>query len=252
MDSLTGIEQVMADGDPTARESAYVRWRERREGLRPFREVDELVSFCRNPDGGPPEVKDGALAALCLEAAGGDREASLLLLWLLLPALLLLRASLARWGALDPEELDAEMLAGVWETATEMTPDTGDVAARLVNAARRRATRAMRDAIEWSRRARPLPPEVAEPTAEETEETPLPEPTRIVAQAVRDGAISSEEADLLLTARGTLRELGARLGITYPAARRRRVRARKRLLAWVRETSRIPPAGHLPKASRDN
>jgi hypothetical protein len=53
----------------------------------------------------------------CVEGAGGDEDAAVLIAWLMLPSLLLVRRSLAARSTLDTDELDAELLAGLWEAA---------------------------------------------------------------------------------------------------------------------------------------
>src|SRR6266508_4352529 len=113
-----------------ALDSALRRWQIRPQELSSFANAEALIGFLRDPDTEPREAKDQVLAALCMEAAGGDQSAGSLLLWLMLPGLLRVRRSLAAWKALGSEDLDAELLTGVWEAATAIGSATPNVAAR--------------------------------------------------------------------------------------------------------------------------
>lgn len=232
-------EQASALRGSVALNEALRRWKARREELRSFGDAEGLIGFLRDSEAGGETLKDAALAAVSIEAAHGDKLAGTLLLWLILPGLARVRRRLGAWEALPPEDLDAELVAGVWEAATRIRPDTSRVAARLVNRARWRALAAMRRAIDWGNNSEPLP--------SEPEDLPPPSgPTpilsdRLLAAAVADGVISEDEAELLSSSRRTSREIRARMGITAYAAQNRRRRAKKRLLTWLVETSRLPP-----------
>jgi hypothetical protein len=227
---------------------AFRRWRERRRGLGRFASPDELLAACRDPSGSSWEAKDAALAAVCAEAAAGDEDAASLLLWLLLPGLLREHARIAGPGILPHDELDAELLAGIWEGATQVEPGARHVARTLLNRARWAALEAVQDALDWTRRAEPLPPELDE------DQGPWAmgaEPEQVLVGAVRDGALSSQEAELVMASRRTVREISIRLGITLPAAQKRRHRARERLHAWLAGRSRRPPANLPRRPSRE-
>jgi hypothetical protein len=221
-----------------ALDAALRRWRSRREELLSFDDAEALIDFLRDPDVEPRRVKDPVLAALCMEATRGDQSAATLLLWLMLPGLLRVRRRVAAWNALGREDLDAELLAGVWEAATAIGPTTASVAARLVNRARGRALAAIRQAADWTGRSEPLSTDMAEPPGPETGPDGLED---VLTVAVRAGVISAGEAELFRASHGTIGEVRGRLGVTAYGAQNRRRRAKRRLLAWLAESSPIPP-----------
>jgi hypothetical protein len=240
-EELTGLR---GSGALTA---ALLIWSGKREELRSFRDAEALIAFLRDPKSGPRRRKDAALASVCLVAASGEQRAATLLIWLVLPGLLRVRHTLAGRGVLSPQDLDAELVTGVWEAATRVRARTHDVSARLVNGARWRAIGAIREAIVWAKRSEPLGGEVAD----------LPEPAvpagrlpDILAEAVREGVISGAEAELLIASRDTIRDVGSRLGVTLCAAQNRRLRAKRRLIAWLTESSRIAPRFLAPSPLR--
>jgi len=220
-----------------ALDSALRRWQIRRQELSSFANAEALIGFLRDPDTEPREAKDQVLAALCMEAAGGDQSAGSLLLWLMLPGLLRVRRSLAAWKALGSEDLDAELLTGVWEAATAIGSATPNVAARLLDRARRRAFAAIRQAAEWAGRTEPLSGEVEESIGPKAVASDADD---VLAEAVRAGVISAAEVDLFRASRGTVRELRSHLQLTESGLRSRRRRAKRRLLAWLTSTP-MPP-----------
>jgi hypothetical protein len=249
MDTVTSIEhEITALRGSGALTAALRRCREQCEGLRSFRDAETLIAFLRDSEAGPRRRKDAALAALCVEAINGDQRVATLLLWLLLPGLLRVRSGLAGRDAMEAQDLDAELLTGVWEAATKVRPQTRDVAARLVNGARWRALAAIREAVEWERRSEPLDLHGAE----------LPEPEvgafgslGILTQAVREGVIIEGEAELILASRQTIRDVRPRPGVTLSAARQRKHRARLRLVDWLGKSSQIPPRFLAPSPPRN-
>lgn len=224
---------------------AFGRWRERRRRLGRFGSLDELLATCRDPGDGSCGAKDAALAALCGEAAAGDHDATSLLLWLLLPGLLREHARIAGPGVLAHDEVAAELLAGIWEGVTQVAPSARHVARTLLNRARWAALETVRDALDWTSRAEPLPSDLDE---EQDARAMGAEPEQALAGAVRDGALSPEEAELVMASRRTVKEISIRLGISLPAAQKRRHRARERLHAWLGGSSRRTPA-NLPRRS---
>jgi hypothetical protein len=210
-------------------DEALHRWKTRRNALRSFTDAESLIAFLRDPDPSPRAAKDSALAAVCVEATHGDRAASTLLLWLMLPGLLRVRQRLAAWNALAREDLDAELVAGLWEAASAVGPGTTGVGARMVNRARRRALGAVRRAVNWAGRSAPLSTDISDdaiaPGSVALED--------VLSDAARAGVISSADAVLLRTTRQTIGEVRERLGIKLAAAQQRRHRARLRLLDWL-------------------
>jgi hypothetical protein len=210
-------------------DEALRQWKTRRDGLRSYANAEALIGFLRDPGGEPRAAKDSALAAIGVEATHGDQTAATLLLWLMLPGLLRVRQRLVSWNALGGEDLDAELLAGVWEAATAVGPATTSVAARLVNRARRRAMTAARRAADWAGRSEPLSTEMADPGPEPGSD----DSEDILVEAVRAGVISTGEAELFRATHGTIGKARARMGVTAYGAQNRRRRARQRLLDWL-------------------
>jgi len=210
-------------------DEALRRWKRTRDALRSFANVEALIGFLRDPGAEPRAAKDSALAAIGVEATDGDQTAATLLMWLMLPGLLRVRQRLVSWNALGREDLDAELLAGVWEAATAVGPSSTSVAARLVNRARRRALTAVRRAAEWAGRSEPLSTEMAEPASESGSNRM----EDILTEAVRAGVISTGQAELFRATHGTIGTVRARMGVTTYGAQNRRRRARQRLLDWL-------------------
>jgi len=221
-----------------ALERALARWQTRHEELTGFADPDGVIAFMRESDVGRRESKDKALAALCVEGIGGDNEATLLLVWLMLPGLLLLRRRLMVRDGLDRDDLDAELLTGVWEAATRVRPETPYVAARLLDGARRRALAAIRREEDWTRRIEPLQRD-GEGSVMSTVD--VEGAHDLLAEAVGAGVISTGEAELLRAPRVVMPTLRSRLGISESAARSRRLRAKRRLLAWLATSFGINP-----------
>jgi len=239
VDVLERVEQdFIARRDSGALAGAFPGWRAKHEGLRRFTGIDALIAACRDEKDRSWEDADAALSALSEEGASGDECASILLLWLLLPGLLLARARLAASGAISLEELTSEMLTGLWEEAVEVPRSSERVAARLVNSARFRALAAVRKAIDWTGRAEPLPDDPAGWTLL-ADQGPDTEPDDL-SDAVREGVLSQAEVELLLARRERFRETCKQLGIPDRVAGMRRFRARARLREWAARTYRFP------------
>ncbi len=226
-----------------ALEHALTRWQTRHEELAGYADPSCLIVFIREPDGERRESKDKALAGLCVECIGGDDEATLLLVWLMLPGLLLLRRRLRVRDGLDCDDLDAELLTGVWEAATRVRPETSYVAARLLDGARRRALAAIRREEDWTGRTEPL---ARDGEGSRISEVDSEGQHDLLAEAVGAGIISAAEAELLRASRAVMPTLRSRLAISESAARSRRLRAKRRLLAWLATSSAIPPRSALP------
>jgi hypothetical protein len=153
------------------------------------------------------------------------------------PGLLLLRRRLAARGGLDGDDLDAELVAGVWESAARVGPETRYVAKRLLDSARRRALRAVRNEEAWVGRIERLQGNIGE-SAEVAE---AGETLDVLSEAVAAGVISRVEVELFRASRVAIPELRSRLGISESAARSRRLRAKRRLLDWLATSAPIAP-----------
>jgi hypothetical protein len=239
------LEEVEADLAALRRsgalDEALLRWKAHRAGLRSFADAEALIGFLRDPDIAPRRAKDPALAALCLEATGGDEDAATLLLWLMLPGLLRVRRRLSSGRTLGREDLEAELVAGAWEAAAATRAETPNVAARMVDRAQRRASGAVRQAAEWAERFRPFSTEIGEPVGLRDDGG-----GDVLAEAVRAGVISEVEAALFRASRSNVAAVRARLGLTAYAAQNRRRRAKRRVLLWLSDSATLPPPSDSP------
>lgn len=239
VDLLAKLEADVTDRQASGSlDRALRRWRTRHEELRSLDHPGDLITFVREPDKDRHEFKDRVLAALCAEGARGDDDAALLLVWLMFPGLLLLRRRLAARGGLDGDDFDAELLAGVWESAARVRSETRYVAKRLLDGARRRSLAAIRDEEDWIRRIEPL--------HGDAEELPMVvadarETLDVLSEAVAAGVISQVEVELFRASRAAIPELRSRLGISESAVRSRRLRAKRRLLDWLATSAPMAP-----------
>jgi hypothetical protein len=224
-------------------EHALRRWQTRHEALTGFDDPDRLIDFIREPDTERREAKDDALAALCVEGIRGDDGATLLLVWLMLPGLLLLRRRLMARDGLDRDDLDAELLAGMCEAATRVRAGTPYIAARLLDGARRRALAAIRREEDWTGQTEPLERDGQGSAMSGVASEGLRD---LLAEAVGVGVISAGDAELLRASRAVMPVLRSRLRISEGAARSRRLRAKRRLLAWFATSFAIPPRSTFP------
>lgn len=216
---------------------ALRRWQKHRKEFRSFGDADALIAFLRDPEVEPRRAKDSALTAICAECARGDQAAAALLLWLMIPGLLLVRRRLVT-DALDQEDLDAELLAGMWEVAMSIELITPNVATRLRHGARRRALAAVRQAEDWAGRMDPLTTEAAESSGPEAGASDIVD---VLSEAVRAGVISAAQAELFRASRSNIRQLRSLMSVSDYGVRSRRLRAKRRLLAWLANRSPVPP-----------
>jgi hypothetical protein len=244
VDLLAKLEADVTDRQASgALDDALRHWRTRHEELKSFDHPADLMTFVREPDKDRHEFKDRVLAALCAEGVRGDDDAALLLVWLMFPGLLLLRRRLAARGGLDGDDLDAELLAGVWESAARVRSETRYVAKRLLDGGRRSALAAIRHEEAWIGRIGP--------SQENAEELPTVmddagETLDVLSEAVAAGVISRVDVELFRASRVAIPELRSRLGISESAARSRRLRAKRRLLDWLASSAPMAPQfGHV-------
>jgi hypothetical protein len=238
VDLLTKLEADVTDRQASgAMDEALRRWRTRHEELRCFDRSGGLISFVREADKDRNESKDRVLAALCAEGVRGDDDAALLVVWLMFPGLLLLRRRLAAPDGLDGDDLDAELLAGIWESAARMRSETRYVAKRLLDGARRRALAAIRHEEAWIGRIEHLQGDIGE----SAEGRDAGETLDVLSEAVAAGVISQVEVELFRASRVAIPRLRSRLGISESAARSRRLRAKRRLLDWLAASAPMAP-----------
>jgi hypothetical protein len=249
---LAAIESAFQSRRSSARlVSAFERWKKPANNpLARFEDVEDLISWYRGT-----EVADGAeatpvLAALCDLAASGDQDAALLLLWLLLPLLVWASSDPDYVSALTPEEIDAELVAGVWEAVVGVAHQDSDIGAKeivseLLDAGRRRALQAAYRSRQWQLHRE----ELTEPTPSESEGTV--NSARLIEQARADGVITDVEVDLIVwtrLSRLSLAEAGTPHNLSAEAARSRRDRAELCLITWL--AGEPLPSRHLHLSSR--
>lgn len=222
------LEQELANA---ALERRYLEWCEHDETLARFKRPSELLRFLRRR---PTTVEEDAVLRALLLPAAEDRNAGRLVLYALLPGLKSV-ARRALTGADEREELWATLLACVWEQIASypVARRPRRVAANLLLDTLRATLRAMA-AARGSERV------VAFESLERHAAPPMPDEERdvevLLAEAVRAGAISREEAELVLTTRFEevgLAEFAAARGEPYNRVKVRRQRAERRLLVWL-------------------
>ena len=212
-----------------------------------FSDIEDFLRRCGQPGFFEDTTGDAALAALCTQAVNGGRhaaaddDAACLLLWVLLAPLIGRSQNSDIATPLDADDAQAEIAAGLWEEAVRVAPESTGVAARLINAGRRRARRAARAEFDYQlckKELRELLLLGADPAGGSA-------PEQVVALARVRGVISEIEGDLIVSTRlegERLEAVAARRGLTSKAASHRRHRAETRLLAWMRGS--VVPSRH--------
>jgi DNA-directed RNA polymerase specialized sigma24 family protein len=200
-----------------------------------------LVALCVRarppPVNGEPPISNGE----ALGRPGSSDDAALLILWLFLPQLW--GASFVNpGGALDRDDLEAEMALGLWEAVVRVEADDVDIGRRLVQAARNSARSTARRSLDYQRRCRSLDA-AAHISFSDAGALRVAHPDHLLGAAVCIEAVNELEARLILETRVdglSLKEMGNALGISEKAAEHRRARAEGRLAAWLGNGS-IPP-----------
>lgn len=199
--------------------------------------LDELGCMLRHPSASA--ARDPAWRQIIQHARTGRPEWAIAAVALALPGLRRLAGHLARGYDGDPADLDAELLTAFLEALQSIDPDKPRIALRLWRAARRAGIRLRHADAPYGSRHAPAEDSAAPPP-------PAGHPDFVLADAVRQGVITTAEADLIGTTRlegVRLTEAAHRLGISYEAARLRRWRAETRLVEAIREDrlSGMPP-----------
>ena len=222
----------------------------------------ETLDCFRDPEERTNRLADAALAELCLRARNHpvpvnieapittgevvrrsrfSDDAALLMLWLFLPQLW--GTSFANpGGALDRDDLEAEMALGLWEAVVRVEDHDVGIGRRLVHAARNSARAAARKSLDYQRRCTSLDA-AAHISAHDTGAPRLAHPDHVVSAATVIEVVNEVEAQLILETRVdglSLKEVGRALGISEKAAEHRRARAEIRLAAWLSNGS-VPP-----------
>lgn len=248
MDQLQAIEErfkaLRRSGEL---DKALREWRVRTgTELGSFADVGALATYLRDPDAAPAPMKDSAFAAICVEAGRGEPSAVVMTLWLMLPTLVRLRHRL-RSSVLGREDLEAELIAGVWEAIARVELHTINVPSRLRWGAYRRASAAVRAAEEWGERVQPLREERGGHAGFPVDGRDDRDAYDVLSEAVRAGVISSEEADLFRVSRTSVGTLRTVLGVSESGLRLRRGRAKRRLIEWLAAGRPPRSIGALPR-----
>lgn len=190
--------------------------------------LDELRGMLLHPSTSY-QTRDAALSVL---ASAARTEGGTAMVGLAGVLLFGLRRAVSPLCGVCPEradDIEAEALAGLVEAIAATEPGRPRLAARLCWLARNQAKRLF-DA-ELAERPQPgRHPDAAEPRL------PWAHPDLVLVQATAEGVIHRDDAALIGDTRlGTLRldEAALTLGISGPAARKRRQRAEKALVTWL-------------------
>lgn len=222
-------------------------------------ELIETLDCFRDPEERTNRLADATLAELCVRARNHpvpvsqeppivtgevvrrcrfSNDAALLILWLFLPQLW--GTSFANpGGALDRDDLEAEMALGLWEAVVRVGDHDVDIGRRLVHAARNGARAAARRSLDYRRRCTSLDA-AAHISAHDAGAPRFAHPDHVVSAATGIEVVNELEARLILETRVdglSLKEMGRALGISEKAAEHRRARAEARLAAWLSDGS---------------
>jgi len=189
--------------------------------------LDELRAMLLHPST-PFAARDAALAFLVGLARTGGDDWQIGLLGVLAYGLRTTTARAARGYPGDPEEVDAEVVAGLLEAVASIDLGPGRVASRLLWAAFRRGhavrvreqERVCREQPEGDAAAAPVPP------------APAAEPEHVLALAQVAGVLAAAEVRLIARTRlggVTLAEVAAEQRLAPATIRQRRWRAEQRL-----------------------
>lgn len=176
----------------------------------------------------PYEARDRAMMLLVRRAQRQGGEWTVALAGVLLPGLRAATGAMARARPELAEEIESETLT---ELVVAINAFDGDerVAVRLMRKASWKAKdRLAREAAATDRR--PPTPLPAAP------QRPWGHPDFVLAEAVADGAISAQEAEMIAETRldgQRLRAWAKANGVPDGAARMRRMRAERRLVEWI-------------------
>lgn len=242
MDVLSELEHsVLARIESGAYDAPLKRWRVNHTSLSSLEEAASLITVFRDPSE-DAQTKNGMLRILCLEASHGDEDAKDLVCWIMLPGMYSTDLSIAG-EVLEPDEIQAEMLSGIWLGASSVTPDTLDVARLLVRDARESLRRAVRQALRWRRLAADLDePHVGTLEFENGVDLSDEDPETLLSRAISEGVISSLELELVTTPRCSARTAWERWGLTPYAKQHRRQRAARKLLHWLQSRESAAPS----------
>jgi len=179
----------------------------------------------------PYDARDAVVAELLRRARGGDERWVIGLIGVMMPGLRRVASRLTRGYPGDTECIDAAVLAGFVAAALRSPVAATGLAANLLWAAFRagREIWVQEVSVSINRAPGEFPPVTARPAVGDHVDL-------VLARAVRDRAISADEAELIAATRierVRMHDLTRRLGDTYHALQRRRHRAEARLVAYL-------------------
>jgi hypothetical protein len=227
----------------------FADWVLLHEALDAIGDLEKLVEDARG--GSRLDVAiDRALGALCIQAAAGgpegraDDDAACLLLALLLEPLVRRSKDRDIAGILDAEDVQAELVAGVWEAIVSVPPNCSNISNLLINAGRRRVRAAAKREFDHHLHRRRLGNAAAELSEPGTGDCP----EQVIGLARDQGVLNPVEADLIVATRlepAEPPEIASLLGLSEKAAFLRRDRGEARLLAWLGGAP-LPPRRAAP------
>ncbi|MHB8489860.1 MAG: hypothetical protein ACYDC4_11845 [Candidatus Dormibacteria bacterium] len=179
----------------------------------------------------PYDARDAVVAELLRRARGGDERWVIGLIGVMMPGLRRVASRLTRGYPGDTECIDAAVLAGFVAAALRSPVAATGLAANLLWAAFRAGREIWVHEVSVSINRAPgeFPPVTARPAVGDHVDL-------VLARAVRDRAISADEAELIAATRlerVRMHDLARQLGATYHALQRRRHRAEARLVAYL-------------------
>ena len=204
----------------------------------------------------PQDVRDAVWAHLVERSRDGSRAglAAVGATWTVaavgvaLPALTGVAARLSTRFAGDPSDIHASVLAGFVAELPVVELDRPRILLRLRWASYRAGMACVRDALDSPAPVGALAGEFSSAAPP----TPAGHPDFVLARAVGEGAITAAEAELIAVTRleqMPLIEAAADRGMSYEAAKRGRLRAEARLVAFLREEAADTGSGLFTDAT---
>lgn len=179
----------------------------------------------------PPEARNAVIAVMLRRAQQRDPAWLVGLAGMMLPGLTVAARPLVAACPHRAADIEAEMLTGLVDAVFKTSPDEPGIAARLMWQAKAQAERVVREET-------PATTRVALPACHSMEPPPpVGHPDLVLAEAVRRGVLSADNAVLISRTRLGGRPVEAEaadLGISPNAAYKRRDRAEEALVKWLR------------------
>lgn len=192
-----------------------------------FVDLDELRRLLPSC---PRRTQDSVWSEVVARVQTGSSAWTVGAVGLALPSLGKIACEICTGYAGDLEDVHSEIVTGFCRALRALDPDTSRIFARLYWAARRAGMRwRYRESVHAARTV-PVEPQPAEPPQ------PAGHPDLVLAEAVRDGALTVGEASLIGASRlegVKIAHIAARYGVSRFQVQRRRDRAEERLLVYL-------------------